>query len=89
MSFKLLVLVVINMHDIYLKTIPLDHYPCGKITTGGSPPYSGQLPPRTITPIGKLLGIILTAPPSLTGNRGEYFRVVEIPEMVEERGRYL
>ena len=39
--------------------------------------------------VSPILGIISTALPSLTGNRGEYFRVVGILEMGEERGRYL
>ena len=39
--------------------------------------------------VSPILGIISTALPSLTGKRGEYFRVVGILEMGEERGRYL
>ena len=56
----------------------------------------GQLPPRAITPIARTITpkdnyphreviwhLISTAPPSLTGKRGQYFRVVGILEMVE------
>ena len=70
-------------------TIPLqlthqDNYvPPSTITPRAIPLLLGQLPPRTITPI------ISTAPPSLTGNRREYFRVVGILEMVEKTGRCL
>ena len=35
----------------------------------------GHLPPRTITPIGKLSGIMSTAPPSLTGNWVEMYYI--------------
>ena len=42
-------------------------------------------PNRTTTPIGKVMGIISTAPLSLTGNRDEYFRVVGILEMVGKK----
>ena len=53
---------------------------------GQSPLLIGQLPPRTIAPKGKLLSIISTAPPSLTGNRDKYFWFVGIIEMVEKEG---
>ena len=80
--------------------LPLGQLPCRTTTPipithrNNYPPRIitpvGKLPPRTITPmaitaIGKLLGIISTALPSLTGNRGEYFRVVGILEMVEKK----
>ena len=45
----------------------------------------GQLSPKIITLIGKVWGIISIAPPSLIGIRGDFFRVLGIPEMVKKK----
>ena len=45
--------------------------------------------PKDNYPHRKDIGHNLNCTPSLIGNRGEYFRVGGILEMVEKRGRYL
>ena len=69
------------------RTIPLGQLPWGQLPWGQLPLEqlpTGQLPFRATTPpitTHQLPGVSLTAPPSLSGNRGEYFRVLEILEM--------
>ena len=58
--------------------LPMTISPLGQLPQGQLPLLLGQLLPRPITPISS------TTPPSWTGNRGEYFRVVGILEIVEK-----
>ena len=82
-----------------LRQLPLQLLPT-RATNPPPPPrtitHVGQLRPGAITHIAKtttpkdnypISGIISTALPSLTANRGKYFRVVLIREMVKKRGR--
>ena len=70
----------ITHQDNYL---PRTITPVGQLRLRAIPPIARTTTPKGNYPRRKVIR------PSLTGNRGEYFRVVGNLEMVEKRGRYL